>query len=605
MSNTVTATFETEGAEKFKKAAAILEGSLEKLRKKTFQSETARTRKQVAQFQKAGLDKVKIEEFVQLSRGRAFDKHLRPAFKNVAAMAGEADEQIGKFDHSLDAAINTAKGLKKQSQSLADQIKTYIEGYTTQADQTKILFKAGEEAFKSFQSKVGGGMTDLFKNVFKNGLDNFKADWRDFTGVLESSFKDTLARMASAIVQENLMKPAIALGGKALAGGLDYLTEIFAFAKGGLVKKPTLAMLGEAGPELVVPLGEIESVFTSIARRTVIGAGGDAAQAAAIRAAGEEGAALAGQNYTADLFGSKLAGGSATVAAIAAALTLARGGSGSDAGKNALKSGVTSFIAGGLGGGMLTAGGFGAGLALMAVQNREALKLNENRDKVNEQVLDKFFGLGAFGKRGLSPEEYGRRNINAIRDFTTLAEGAPGLRGKAERTIEDAVIAFTGGDPNYAEKVARAIGARRFDSASFDPDSGDATPPRPSIKLHEFLGVSPEAFRALSSGEAVSGLKKQIALVMGEGDEEGRYYTQDTVRRVHKGEHTLNLNHPTSQRALNEAVANAMNQNGGGHTTINVDMRGAYFPDRRTMNRFYDDLEDIRRGRRRYGRGSS
>ena len=35
------------------------------------------------------------------------------------------------------------------------------------------------------------------------------------------------------------------------------LLNVFGFAKGGLVKKPTLGVIGEAGPELVVPLAKI------------------------------------------------------------------------------------------------------------------------------------------------------------------------------------------------------------------------------------------------------------------------------------------------------------------------------------------------------------
>ncbi len=79
MENIVEARFKTIGSKEAARAAKTLENALASFRKRTFQDEAARIQKQAELFRRAGLDKIKIEEFVQLSRARAFDKHLRPA----------------------------------------------------------------------------------------------------------------------------------------------------------------------------------------------------------------------------------------------------------------------------------------------------------------------------------------------------------------------------------------------------------------------------------------------------------------------------------------------------------------------------------------------
>ena len=75
------------GTEEFRKAAATLDRALESFRKKSFQTEVARIRKQADVFREAGLEKIKIEEFVQLSRARAFDQHARPAIHQILRIA--------------------------------------------------------------------------------------------------------------------------------------------------------------------------------------------------------------------------------------------------------------------------------------------------------------------------------------------------------------------------------------------------------------------------------------------------------------------------------------------------------------------------------------
>ena len=66
---------------------------------------------------------------------------------------------------------------------------------------------------------------------------------------------------ADAFAKLGIFGAPLAAGASALAGGLfnRLISQIGipALAKGGIVDKPTLALIGEAGPEAVVPLSKM------------------------------------------------------------------------------------------------------------------------------------------------------------------------------------------------------------------------------------------------------------------------------------------------------------------------------------------------------------
>ena len=64
----------------------------------------------------------------------------------------------------------------------------------------------------------------------------------------------------------------------------------------------------------------------------------------------------------------------------------------------------------------------------------------------------------------------------------------------------------------------------------------------PLFRVRQGIGGAPK--------RTVQGLEPVLVSEDEVGDEEGKFYSGDTVRRVHRGEHTLNVNHPRSQDAL-------------------------------------------------------
>ncbi|MBT4429611.1 MAG: hypothetical protein HOC91_03770 [Nitrospinaceae bacterium] len=407
---------------------------------------------------------------------------------------------------------------KKYEKALDELIKKTAEFEFAQ--------KAAKDSMEQMGKGAGAAFEKLFASLGQDKLKNANRNFKTFAEGLETSFKDSVKSMAAGISTDVITSPFKELAKTAK----NELSDIIKSA-----------------------------VFDPIKTHSK--------------------AALAGQNYTADLVGSKLAGTSGTVAALAALYTLAQGGSGSEAFRAGFKSGVTNFAAG---------GPFGA-LAVAAFQNREALQINENRDKLNEVVLDKFLGLNAFGKKNVDPHTRGLANIAA-----------------SKRILE-----------GTNQAIARALGAGRYpilDAPTLGHPSHTEASLDAFFRLNPFpAGTSENLLRDLNDDYGLTATR-QSAYDLDDGDEEGRFYTDDTVRRVHKGEHTLNLNHPTSQRALNEAVERsvgpaverAMGKSGGGQIIHNhFDMRGMFVLDDRTVTKLTDKIEDKQRSRRRYGRGSS
>ncbi|MBI3024090.1 MAG: hypothetical protein HYY66_00150 [Candidatus Tectomicrobia bacterium] len=135
------------------------------------------------------------------------------------------------------------------------------------ADAIRAAAQAGEKfpsvmmraALAAQEMKVGyvegmGRMaeeTQAFSDVLNRA--QLYAEDVGFSEQMEASFYQSLGRMASALMQENLLAPLFKLGQEAVGGLLSAGKSLF-LAEGGLVTKPTLAVLGEAGPEVVLPL---------------------------------------------------------------------------------------------------------------------------------------------------------------------------------------------------------------------------------------------------------------------------------------------------------------------------------------------------------------
>ena len=148
-------------------------------------------------------------------------------------------------------------------------------------------------------------VTDSLKATFETVKSTILGIWDGLTSGIKSSINTIIGAINSFIRGINAIKIEIpGIGKKTVAGvtvfpgwgglslGLPNIPEIPTLAKGGIVNRPTLAMLGESGPEAVVPLGsgagmtvnlvingdingmdDFEQKVTSVIRDAVLGGG--------------------------------------------------------------------------------------------------------------------------------------------------------------------------------------------------------------------------------------------------------------------------------------------------------------------------------------------
>ncbi len=125
-----------------------------------------------------------------------------------------------------------------------DFVTRSLEGFMIWGEGHKNILKAMGEAFSGFVRSAITGIGQLM------------------TTTLMASAKEILAKKAEAIahaiasVMKSIPFPLnLALVGVAIAGVTALFSKIKAFGEGGIVTRPTLAMIGERGPEAVMPLG--------------------------------------------------------------------------------------------------------------------------------------------------------------------------------------------------------------------------------------------------------------------------------------------------------------------------------------------------------------
>jgi hypothetical protein len=159
--------------------------------------------------------------------------------------------------------------------TVVDQVNTLITATQTVAEELGMsaatqFYQAGVTAG---QALVDGVRSAIAAAGFSIGAD----------GNIVSPATESAASEVSAVASKSKAKPK-ASGSKKTApavsqGLLNKLARIPAMAAGGIVTGPTLALIGEAGPEAVVPLsGRNAGMGTSITINVNAGIGTDGAQ---------------------------------------------------------------------------------------------------------------------------------------------------------------------------------------------------------------------------------------------------------------------------------------------------------------------------------------
>jgi TP901 family phage tail tape measure protein len=143
---------------------------------------------------------------------------------------------------------------------ISGHFSTVVEGIETVANKILQAFNAIKDPLVEIFNEIQGKFSEMFDKLLEfitPFLEKFKTAWGEITDAMTAPLNTVIDLVNSLIEKLNNFK----IEGKFLRG-IQIFPEIdpFDFAKipalaeGGIVTKPTLAMIGESGTEAVVPL---------------------------------------------------------------------------------------------------------------------------------------------------------------------------------------------------------------------------------------------------------------------------------------------------------------------------------------------------------------
>ena len=176
----------------------------------------------------------------KLEGAREKVKELKQALDNVAAGNLQAlNDDLTKFDEKGKQAIKTTKELKEELPGPQDASKV-VESLGV-VDKAYTDFTRGLESF-------GSGMADVFTDIIMGT--------RNAGEALQDLGKQLVQMFLKLAIQKALFAMIPGMGGMGAAAA-PATAAIPAMAAGGIVTGPTMALIGEAGPEAVIPLDKL------------------------------------------------------------------------------------------------------------------------------------------------------------------------------------------------------------------------------------------------------------------------------------------------------------------------------------------------------------
>jgi len=170
---------------------------------------------------------------------------------------GELSESTGELTTQYDGLSNMVGKYWDRVQkfsSIEDQFKGIVVWTKELTKEQKIL----NGAYSLFGDIVADSMTSALE-----GSENF---FDSFVKGITSAIKKLLIQLGVMLAIDVL------LGGKNLTKALlmTRITEIIPMADGGIVTGPQLSLIGEAGPEAVIPLNQMDSVMGGGSQNIVV-----------------------------------------------------------------------------------------------------------------------------------------------------------------------------------------------------------------------------------------------------------------------------------------------------------------------------------------------
>jgi hypothetical protein len=170
-------------------------------------------------------------------------KMIKKFFADFKLRLNASTQTLGGFVNSIN---NTTDGIKdgaKELSKFAEIALSFKKGFTATFDDATNLAKqfeeAGKRAFRSFDAEL--------KNALKNGKFRFK----EFREAIIVDLSAILIKQQLIIAAQRILG---AMKGSSVFGNIfGTVGKIFGFANGGMAKANQPAIVGEKGPELIVP----------------------------------------------------------------------------------------------------------------------------------------------------------------------------------------------------------------------------------------------------------------------------------------------------------------------------------------------------------------
>jgi hypothetical protein len=191
-------------------------------------------------------------------------------FEWIGTDAAAAIGKMGEWLTSLGNYISNDLGplLEEKMAALTDYLWTWLEGDDAEAG-TKSAARDSVEKFAiAFATEFVPGMARALKGIYDALVSAVSGIFRASASKPPKTSSPASPPATPDSSQEARRTRRFSLGRQAK----ELIDRVFPFANGGIVTKPTLGLVGEAGPEAIIPLSKMGSMGGTTVNVTINGA---------------------------------------------------------------------------------------------------------------------------------------------------------------------------------------------------------------------------------------------------------------------------------------------------------------------------------------------
>ncbi len=195
-------------------------------------------------------------------------EQLASASTRIAEMMKDASIFTAQFQEGMQELVDNGEELGRiideevlqNISAMGRNIEPFAVGMQQQMEELRDDMENVGRWMVDWSAEIANSMAAAFDNLFFNVLTGQLVTLKDFL----TSFLRSIAQIISQTLARSFVEDIISILPSGGGGGVpvfDLPTP--ALQHGGLVTQPTLAMVGEAGPEVVIPLDRLDQVSSS------------------------------------------------------------------------------------------------------------------------------------------------------------------------------------------------------------------------------------------------------------------------------------------------------------------------------------------------------